>query len=367
MSDEKQNILILSADLAAASDIGRMVRRLRMRNLAATDVPGALLLAARYEPRVVVLHGDLFNGGSLKFLAALRAGAHTALTPVVAIAAAGGPDAKQLRAAGVGQVLEEPYHENELGLAVMAELSSKPNPELLKVPHELLGNPQRMSALIRTGWLDSPPEDELDALTLLASQRMGAPVALISLVDKNRQFFKSETGLADPLAARRETPLTHSFCQWVVTGNDDLVVDDAREHKVLGTNQAVRDMGVVAYAGVPIRIGGQCIGSFCAIDTKPKAWTPEDIATLRALADVVDGYAAVAGGRRTDSLAEEGRREKLAPFLAVAGKGIASAASLIRYDGTPLTESHNRTLTRAIAHFGDHIRRFMSGDGGAAA
>ena len=75
---------------------------------------------------------------------------------------------------------------------------------------------RRLSVLQSTGLLDSDAEAPFDRLTRLSSRLLGAPVALISLVDDHRQFFKSAEGLAEPWASRRQTPLSHSFCQHVV-------------------------------------------------------------------------------------------------------------------------------------------------------
>jgi len=112
------------------------------------------------------------------------------------------------------------------------------------------------------------------------------PVALVSLVDRDRQFFKSCVGLPEPWATTRETPLSHSFCQHTVITGEPLVVDDAREHPELRHNLAVPDIGVVAYAGVPlVTSDGEILGAFCAIDTKPRRWSEADIETLRDLAE----------------------------------------------------------------------------------
>ena len=72
--------------------------------------------------------------------------------------------------------------------------------------------------------LDTGPEEGLDRLTRLASALVGTPVSFVSLVEEDRQFFKSQTGLAEPWASARQTPISHSFCQYVVASNEALVV-----------------------------------------------------------------------------------------------------------------------------------------------
>src|ERR1022692_4408800 len=144
---------------------------------------------------------------------------------------------------------------------------------------------KRLSELRRSGLLDSPSEKIFDHLTELAAKVLKVPVALMSLVDADRQFFKSQVGLPDEWAQKRETPLSHSFCQYVAGSNEPLIIGDAREYPLVCDNLAVRDLNVVAYAGVPlITPTGQTLGSFCAIDVKPRVWTSEDVEILRALA-----------------------------------------------------------------------------------
>lgn len=147
-----------------------------------------------------------------------------------------------------------------------------------------LDDPARLSALQRSALLDTPVEEQFDRITRLASAVLGVPVALVSLVDDHRQFFKSQHGLPEPWASRRETPLSHSFCQHVVSQAAPLIVSDAREHPLVRDNLAISEIGVVAYAGIPIQSSdGHVLGSFCAIDTKPREWSESEIDTLRQL------------------------------------------------------------------------------------
>jgi PAS domain S-box-containing protein len=151
-----------------------------------------------------------------------------------------------------------------------------------------LADPDRLAALRRSALLDTPAEAAFDRLTRLATSILGVPVSLVSLVDGDRQFFKSAVGLPEPWASRRETPLSYSFCQHVVREVMPLVVDDARLDPVLSSNLAVSELGVVAYAGIPIVTSdGFALGSFCAIDSKPRQWTEHEIAILRELTALV--------------------------------------------------------------------------------
>lgn len=146
-------------------------------------------------------------------------------------------------------------------------------------------DPARLSSLAATGLMDSPAEAAFDRLTRLATKLLNAPIALVSLVDGRRQFFKSAVGLAEPLASRRETPLTHSYCKHVVADRQPLIVSNAREHPVLKHHLATLELGVVAYAGIPLILSdGNALGSFCVADDKAHEWSEHDIEVLRELA-----------------------------------------------------------------------------------
>ena len=151
-----------------------------------------------------------------------------------------------------------------------------------------LDDTDRLAALRHSALLDTPVEAAFDRLTRLATTILGVPVSLVSLVDGDRQFFKSAIGLPEPWASRRETPLSHSFCQHVVRDAMPLVVADARLDPLLSTNLAISELGVVAYAGIPIMTSdGYALGSFCAIDSKPRAWTEHEIGILGELTALV--------------------------------------------------------------------------------
>jgi GAF domain len=153
-------------------------------------------------------------------------------------------------------------------------------------PKEIVANPERLSALAEAGVLDTGPDQLLDAITAMAAALLNVPTVLLSIVDKDHEFFKSQVGVPEPWASARQAPLSHSFCQWVVSANEIMVIEDTREHPVLQSNLAIRDMNVIAYAGVPIcsTDAGHPLGSFAAIDAKPRLWTEAELANLQNLA-----------------------------------------------------------------------------------
>jgi len=148
-----------------------------------------------------------------------------------------------------------------------------------------IADPERLAALRESELLDSPPEESFDRLTRLATEVLGAPVSVMTLVDAQRQFFKSQSGMGEPLASARQTPLSHSFCQYVVGTAAPVIVPDARLHPILRHNPAVKDYEVIAYVGVPLTgPNGRTLGSFCAVDGKPRVWSARDVMILQEIA-----------------------------------------------------------------------------------
>ena len=148
---------------------------------------------------------------------------------------------------------------------------------------------ERLKILRDTGLMDSAPEERFDRLTRLASRVLDAPVALVSLVDEHRQFFKSSFGLEHIVEGIRETTLDYSICQRVVLSGEEFLTTDARIDPRISESQAVTGLGVVSYAGVPLTAGdGQVIGSFCILDTRPRDWGKEELSLLRDVAESVN-------------------------------------------------------------------------------
>ena len=139
----------------------------------------------------------------------------------------------------------------------------------------------RLKALRMSGLLDSPPEEAFDRLTTLVCRLLDVPVSLVSLVDEDRQFFKSAQGLPEPWASLRQTPLSHSFCQYVAASDAPLIVPNARAHPVVCDNPAIEDLKVAAYLGTPLRTpDGHVLGSLCAVSGEPRPWSSEDVSVL---------------------------------------------------------------------------------------
>ena len=156
------------------------------------------------------------------------------------------------------------------------------------VTQKQIHDPKRLKLLELLDLLGTEAIEPLDRIAALASKIIDAPISLVSLITADSQIFKGMVGLGEPYATTRSTPLSHSFCQYVVGTDEPLITNDAREHPMLQGNLAIADLDVIAYLGMPLRAGeGQTLGSFCVIDTKPRDWTEREIEIMKDLAETV--------------------------------------------------------------------------------
>jgi GAF domain-containing protein len=148
----------------------------------------------------------------------------------------------------------------------------------------VLADPDRLRSL-RRACVDAAPDEAFDRFASLVKRLLDVPVALVSLVTDERQFFPGQVGLPEPWAAKRETPLSHSFCRHVIIEGQPKIYPDARIYAQVRDNLAIGELGVVAYAGYPLTdADGRTLGSLCAIDDKPRAWTKHEMSVLSDLA-----------------------------------------------------------------------------------
>ncbi len=146
----------------------------------------------------------------------------------------------------------------------------------------------RLRYLQASGLLDSASEAAFDRLTWLGAHVLQAPIALVTLVDADRQFFKSSYGLAEPLLSARETPLAYSFCRHVVEQRQPLIVCNSLLHRLVQDNPAIQAMGVGSYIGFPLRTADEIVlGAFCVIDHHERLWQPQDLEIADQLAQLV--------------------------------------------------------------------------------
>ncbi|MFC2111101.1 ATP-binding protein [Bacteroidota bacterium] len=133
--------------------------------------------------------------------------------------------------------------------------------------------------------LDSLPEDDYDSLTAIAAEICGTPISLVSLIDSDRQWFKSHHGLA-----ATETPREHAFCAHAINDpNDIFIVQDARKDERFNDNPLVTgDPHVIFYAGIPL-IGDENLplGTLCVIDHEPRILNQSQLDSLKALSNQI--------------------------------------------------------------------------------
>lgn len=159
---------------------------------------------------------------------------------------------------------------------------------------------ERIEALRKAEIMDTPLEPAFQDLVELAALICGTPIALISLVDQDRQWFKAKVGLE-----ASETPADVSFCAHAILQEDMLVVPDATLDSRFKDNPFVTgDPRVVFYAGTPLRFGGLPLGTLCVIDRVPRGLTSEQSAALRLLSDHAERLLALRLRAREAAIAE---------------------------------------------------------------
>jgi GAF domain-containing protein len=166
---------------------------------------------------------------------------------------------------------------------------------------------ERLKALQRYEVLDTPREEAFDSLTELAIKRFGVPIAVVSMVDHDRQWFKSCQGLDVTQTDRRL-----AFCAHAILSEQPLVVNDAQQDGRFADNPLVTgEPHIRFYAGAPLTTpDGYNLGTLCIIDRKPRSFSAEESAYLARLASMVTArlelrLAAVQGQQVDEALAKQ--------------------------------------------------------------
>jgi diguanylate cyclase (GGDEF)-like protein/PAS domain S-box-containing protein len=143
---------------------------------------------------------------------------------------------------------------------------------------------QRLASLVSCEILDTPPEPAFDAITSLAARLCNAPIAWVSLVDRERQWFKSTVGLCV-----KETPRNIAFCSIAIQSRDPLIIEDATiDPRTCDNPLVTSDPQIRFYAGVPLILNdGHAVGTLCVIGLEPRQLGIHELIGLRQLADQV--------------------------------------------------------------------------------
>ena len=166
----------------------------------------------------------------------------------------------------------------------------------------------RLAQLRSLELLDSTNEERFDRITRLAQRLFGVSTALVTLVDEDRQWFKSRVGFA-----ASETPRDISFCGHAILGDDVMTVPDATKDERFRDNPlVVASPEIRFYAGCPIAgPGGAVLGTLCLIDQRPREMSADDVSSLRELAEMVENEIATTNMAVTDHLTGLGNRRGL--------------------------------------------------------
>ena len=173
------------------------------------------------------------------------------------------------------------YHPDPRSGSPCTTMAALNDNSTLRSGHPVPGNEdQRIEALLRYGLLDTEPEESFDDFAHLASFICGTPIALVTLIDSDRQWFKAKVGISST-----ETPREQAFCAHTIMGEDLLMVEDALTDSRFATNPLVlSEPNIRFYAGAPlIDSDGFALGSLCVIDRKPRQLSAAERRALTAL------------------------------------------------------------------------------------
>ena len=173
-----------------------------------------------------------------------------------------------------------------------------------RAPGGVLDDPARLQSVRRLG-VGPRGDAAFDRIAGLVEQLIDTPVALVAVLESDRQFLPGQFGLPQPLATTREMPLSHSFSRHVVESGRMLVVGDVRDDPLMRDNLSIRDLGAAAFAGAPVTDPeGLVVGTLAVMDREPRKWTKSEINLLSDLAAVCSSEVSL---RIARAIAEEAR------------------------------------------------------------
>jgi serine phosphatase RsbU (regulator of sigma subunit) len=215
-------------------------------------------------------------------------------------------------------------------------------------------DPDRLAAVRRTRLLDTAPEESFDRLTRLVATLLGVPYAFVTVVDGTRSFRKSTVVVGAAGSAQQQSPVEESFCQYVIGAGRELIVTDVTADDRAGGNPSTDLIGVAAWAAFPVRSSdGLILGTFCAVDTVPREWTPHDLQVLETVSHAAAGeialrVAAAEAAEATRQARSANAQAQAATLRAEAATGEAQRATLQALEAAEEAAMLSRTLQESL-------------------
>jgi hypothetical protein len=235
------------------------------------------------RPSLIFL-GDAL-GDPITFCAEIRAlsGEEAKETPIIIVANQSQVPADINEAAGVTDWLSRPYSLQYARSRMRAWLMrSMLRWRKAPLPPD---EEDRLASVYRLGLLDTKPEERFDRHTRIAAAAFGAPIALVTLIDRERQWYKAHHGLEFT-----ETSRDMGFCSHAILQDEPLVVNDAlRDDRFADNPAVVGDPHVRFYAGIPLHASdGARVGAFCIVDSKPRSMSDAQLSMLKEMARLIE-------------------------------------------------------------------------------
>jgi predicted PurR-regulated permease PerM len=145
----------------------------------------------------------------------------------------------------------------------------------------------RLEELARLHLADGTREEVFDRITRKLARIFEVPIALVTFIDRDRQWFKSQVGLPEEVAEAHQTSRELSVCAHVIANDEVLVVEDLARDRRFANNPLLKERGLRFYAGVPLRSNNLAIGSLCILDVKPRRMTEREKRLLEVIAEDV--------------------------------------------------------------------------------
>ncbi len=275
--------VVLGLTDAAAAELVEAIRADGVQVTLVHDGRAALEAAHLKQPSLVMLERDLPNMSGLEVCHALRQSTSLSTdAPVVIVTPPGSSDSHRV-GIGVTDWLEQPFSTVYARARIRAWLL-RTTCRWMRAPLPP-DEEQRLAALHELRLLDTRPEERFDALTRRAAALFDVPIALVTLVDRDRQWIKSSCGLRE----LRETSREASFCAHVIASRAPVIVPDTLIDDRFADNPMVTGAPRIRfYAGIPLSLpNGGIAGSLCLIDSRPRHLDAAGTRRLRTLGERV--------------------------------------------------------------------------------